>query len=74
MSLVERLGFKTLDELWNTLDSNQIFEWIAYDRLKDPEFSKRLQNEINLEQQKHFSLEDEANAIKQMFMNLQKKK
>lgn len=73
MALMERLGFKTLDELWSTYDNNDIMTWVAYDKLQDTDWIKKVREEQSLERQKNMTLEEEAEAIRRMFMNLQKK-
>lgn len=73
MSLVERLGFKTLDNLYDHLDSNDILEWAAYDMVNNPEWKEKTIKEIDLEKQKNQTLEEEAERIKAMFMGLGKK-
>ncbi len=70
MSLVERLGFKTLDNLYNEMSSDEIFEWMAYDMIKNPEVRARLDKEISIENQKSFTKEQEADAIRAMLEGL----
>jgi hypothetical protein len=70
MSLVERLGFKTLDNMYNEMDSTDIMEWMAYDMIKNPEVRERLEKEISIEYQKTFTAEQEADAMRAMLMGL----
>lgn len=72
MALVERLGFKTLTNLYNEMDSNEIMQWMAYDMLKNSETRERLEKEISIDQQKAFTLEQEADAVRTMLMGLGK--
>lgn len=72
MSLAERLGYKSLKELYACLDNNEIMEWAAYDKLHDPEWSKKVKQEQDLEYQKTQTLEEEAARMKAMFMSLQR--
>ncbi len=73
MSLVERLGFKTLDNLYAEMDANQIMEWSAYDLTQNDKWRKTYEAELNLEKQKNQTLEEEAERMKAMFMGLGKK-
>ncbi len=73
MSLVERLGYKTLDSLYSELDNNQIMEWWAYDKTQNAEWQTEYRKEVNLENQRTQTLEEEASRIKAMFMELGKK-
>ncbi len=70
LSLVERLGFKTLENLYAEMDNNQIMEWSAYDLTQDDTWRKAYKEALALEMQKNQSLEDEAQLIKAMFMKL----
>ncbi len=72
MSLVERLGYKSLDELYDHMDNNQIMEWAAYDKLSNEEWLKKVKMEKSLEMQKNQSLEKEAEMMRAMFMGLAK--
>lgn len=73
MSLVERLGYKTLDALYAELDNNQIMEWSAYDKTQNTDWLTAYQKELALEQQQNQTLEEEAERIKAMFMGLGKR-
>lgn len=73
LSLVERLGFKTLSALYQELDNNEIMEWAAYDKTQNDEWRTAYLSEVNLEKQKNQTLEEEAEKIKAMFMGLGKK-
>ncbi len=73
LSLVERLGFKTLARLYQEMDNNQIMEWWAFDKTQNPDWIKEYNTEINLEKQQNQTLEEEAERIKVMFMGLGKK-
>lgn len=70
MSLVERLGFKTLKELYKELDNNDIMEWLAYDKCNDTEYREKLERQISLEKQKQNTAEQEAELIRAMFMGM----
>lgn len=70
MSLVERLGFKTLNELYSTLDSNEIMEWLAYDMLSNDEWREGALKEREMARQAIQSLNEEADKIKEMFMRM----
>jgi hypothetical protein len=70
MSLVERLGYKTLDALYSQMDNNDIMEWMAYDKIQNYEWREACQKEMDLENQKNQTLEEEAERIKAMFMRL----
>jgi hypothetical protein len=74
MSLVERLGYKSLNELYNTLDNNDILEWSAYDLTQNQEWQKKYNTEIDFDNQKNQTPEEEAKKIKLMFMKLGNKK
>lgn len=67
MSLCERLGYRSLKELYATLDNNEIFEWMAYDKLQDKDFTDQVKKEIALEEQKSYSREQEAEAMRALF-------
>ncbi len=73
LSLVERLGFKTLDALYAEMDNNQIMEWAAYDMTQNDDWRKEYKLEQDLEKQRTQTLEEEAERIKAMFMGLGKK-
>ncbi len=70
MTLVERLGFRTLDALYAELDNNDIMEWAAYDLLKNPESRKKLDETMDLERQKTQGHEEEANRMTEMLLGL----
>ncbi len=70
MSLVERLGFQTLDNLYLSMSSDAIMEWMAYDMLKNPELRERLEQE--LQKEKIMTPEQTSNAIVQLFASLGK--
>lgn len=70
LSLVERLGFKTLNNLYSEMNSDDILEWMAYDLIKNPEVRERLESEISMEMQKTFTKEQEAEAIRSLLMTL----
>ena len=72
MSLVERLGYKTLTELYEHMDCADIMQWMAYDMLKDKDTREKLTKEVSLANQKDYTAEQEALAMKQMLMGLQK--
>jgi len=73
LSLVERLGFKTLDRLYAEMDNNQIMEWWAFDKTQNQDWIKEYNTQVNLEKQQNQTLEEEAERIKAMFMGLGKK-
>ena len=68
LSLVERLGFKTLDRLYAEMDNNQIMEWWAFDKTQNQDWIKEYNTQVNLEKQQNQTLEEEAARIKAMFM------
>lgn len=68
MSLVERLGFKSLNNLYSELSSDEIFEWMAYDMIHNPETHDRLTKEILTERQRNYTADEEADSIK-MFLS-----
>lgn len=70
MSLVERLGFKTLQELYETLDGNEIMEWLAYDKCQNTDTRNKLMKELSLERQQYDTKEQEAEKVRQMFRGL----
>lgn len=70
MSLVERLGYKSLKELYEHMNNNEILEWAAYDMIRNPEWREKAQRELALLRQKEFTPEQEADAIKAMFSML----
>jgi len=70
MSLVERLGFKTLKHLYAELDNNDIMEWAAYDMIKDSETAERLKRELDFERQRTQSLEEESDKMRLLFMQI----
>ncbi len=74
MSLVERLGYKTLNELFSYMDNNEIMEWYAYDLTQSRDWRKEYNKQILLEKQKNQTFEEEADLIKEMFMTLGTKK
>ena len=73
LSLVERLGFKTLNALYAEMDNNDIMEWSAYDKTQNEEWRKAYKLELDLKKQQNQTLEEEAERIKAMFMGLGKK-
>ena len=73
LSLVERLGFKTLDRLYQEMDNNQIMEWWAFDKTQNQDWLKEYNTQVSLEKQQNQTLEEEAERIKAMFMGLGKK-
>jgi len=70
MSLVERLGFHTLTQLYNAMDSNDIMEWAAYDMLKDEKWVEKNKLECEMEAQRGQSLEEEARLMRAMIQGL----
>lgn len=73
MSLVERLGYKTLDNLYETMDNNTIMEWQAYDLARNFDWQTAYKKELDIEQQKNQTLEEEAQRMKAMLMGLGRK-
>jgi hypothetical protein len=73
MSLAERLGYKSLNQLLNELSANDIAEWQAYDLTQNQEWRDEYLRIKNLEDQKNQTLEEEAEKIKAMLMGLGKK-
>lgn len=49
------------------MNNNEIFEWMAYDKLQDKEFVDQVKKEIALEEQKSYSREQEAEAMRALF-------
>ena len=72
MSLVERLGYKTLDALYMEMDNNDIMEWSAYDKTQNTDWVTTYKKELALEQQKTQTLEEEADRMRAMLMGLGK--
>ncbi len=70
MSLVERLGYKSLNNLYAEMDCNDIMEWAAYDLTQNTEWKEKIDKQIQIEKQKEFTAEEEAAAIKAMFQSL----
>lgn len=70
MSLVERLGYKTLDEFYQDYDNNMIMEWLAYDMTQNTEWKEKANAEKAMEVQKERTPEQEAEAMKQFFMGV----
>lgn len=65
MSLVERLGYKTLNALYSEMSCNEIMEWAAYDLTNNPEWVEKYKSTpISL------SPEKEADAIKAMLLGI----
>ncbi len=73
MSLVERLGFKTLNNLYTEMSSDEIFEWMAYDMIKNPETRDKLDKEISITVQRNYTAEEESRLLKDMFAKLGKR-
>lgn len=74
MGLVERLGYRSLNELYKNMDNNELMEWAAYDKTQDPKWLKRYFADKKAEDDKHQTLEEEADKIKSMLMGLGKTK
>lgn len=75
MRLAERLGYKSLKNLYAELDNNEIMEWAAYDLTNDAKWREDYDKELNsLEAQKEWTPEEEAEKIRAMFMGLGGKK
>lgn len=72
MALTERLGYKSLRELYANLDNNEIMEWAAYDKLQDEDWVKQVKKVNNLENQKTQTPEEEAEKMKAMLMSIGK--
>lgn len=70
MSLVERLGYKSVDNLYRYMDNNQIMEWMAFDLTQDPEWLENYKKELDIQQQKEQSSEEEARKIRALFMRM----
>ncbi len=70
MSLVERLGYKTLKNLHEEMTNNDIMEWVAYDKTQNDEWRKHYLENLHLENQRTQSLEEEAEKMMLMFMGL----
>lgn len=76
LSLVERLGYKSLSNLYAEMSNNEIMEWAAYDLTQNPEWREKYKEELETQKKismpKEEQLEDEANKIKALLMGLQK--
>lgn len=70
MSLVERLGYKTLNELYSTMDNNEIMEWLAYDMLRNPEMRERIEKEHIQDIHANDTAEQQADSIRAILLSL----
>lgn len=52
------------------MDAKELLEWMAYDLACDDEFRGKAVREQELERQKSFTAEQEAEAIRNMFRGL----
>ena len=70
MSLVERLGFGTIDNLYANMSNNDIVEWMAYDCTQDDKWRENYRKCKDLETQKQYDREEEAERMIAMFNSL----
>lgn len=70
MSLVERLGYRSLNELYENLNNNEILEWASYDMVRNPEWREKAEQERAILKQVDFTPEQEAEALRDMFAGL----
>ncbi len=66
MSLVERLGFQTLDNLYAHMSSNDIVEWMAYDFTQSDKWREKFSKDLDIETQQKYSREEEAKRMEDM--------
>ena len=64
-SLAERLGM-TQRQLTRHMSSKELMGWMAYDLSNNDEFK----NKIEIERQKAFTADQEADAIKNLFRSI----
>lgn len=67
MSLVERLGFQTLANLYANMSNNDIVEWMAYDFTQSDKWRETYTKEQDIETQKLYDREEEARRMTEMF-------
>ncbi len=67
MSLVERLGLGTLDNLYASMSNNDIVEWMAYDLTQSDKWREAYAANKDLEEQKLYDREEEAKRMIEMF-------
>lgn len=65
-SLAERLGC-TVAELLNKIDSQELAEWVAYDRTNDEDWSKAYIKECERLKSSQASDEAKTRALKSLF-------
>ncbi len=70
MSLVERLGFGTINNMYASMNANDISEWMAYDMIKNPEWYDKAIVEQDLKRQETDTFEEETRKMKLMFGGL----
>ena len=66
MRLAERLGYKTVDELYSGMSNDQIMEWVAYDRASDPQCYKKYIDDLSYEASLSMTIEERIELIKRM--------
>lgn len=52
------------------MDARELLEWMAYDLSCETDFRQKVTKEIEIEKQKSFTAEQEAEAIRNMFKGL----
>ncbi len=70
MSLVERLGYRSLNELYATMDNNEIMEWLAYDMLRNPEMREKIEKEQLQDLHSSDTAEQQADSIRAILLSL----
>lgn len=64
--LAERLGYSKPEELYKVLDSNEISEWMAFDRTMNPEWLKEYNDQAEKEEILSKSLEEQSELVKKL--------
>lgn len=70
MHLVERLGFKTLHQLYQEMSNNDICEWMAFDLLRNPESRERLEKELKTVSFAQADADEQSEAIRELLNSL----
>ncbi len=70
MTLVERLGFGTINNLYAHMSSNDIVEWMAYDLTQNTSWAEGYKADKDLKEQRQRTLEEETEAMKAMFSRM----
>lgn len=71
-ALTERLGYKTVKELYETMDADEFTAWLAYDKSNDEDFRKKVLEELEEERQLKLSVKERFNQMKMMFKAIAK--